>query len=139
MSGPTNSARVAWKGESLDFAGTFGSGFDFEMGGGPDKKAGSPMEFLLAGVAGCTAVDVVMILQKQRQKVTGVDVEASGLRAEDYPMIYTEVELVYIIRGEDIDPQAVEKAIALSEEKYCSASAMFKQAGAKMNTSFRIE
>ena len=128
-----------WKGEDLDFAGTFGSGFDFEMGGGPNKKAGSPMEFLLAGVAGCTAVDIVLILQKQRQKVTGVEVEASGTRAEEYPMVYTEVDWSISFAGEDIDPKAVEKAIELSEEKYCSASAIFVRAGVDMRSSYRIE
>jgi putative redox protein len=134
-----NSARVMWKGEKLDFAGTFGSGFDFDMGGGPDKKAGSPMEFLLAGVAGCTAVDVVLILQKQRQKVTGVEVEATGARAPEPPQVYTEIDLVYVVQGEDIDPAAVERAIALSEEKYCSASATFVQAGVTMRSTYRIE
>ncbi len=139
MSVPKNSARVLWKGENLDFTGTFGSGFDFDLSGGPDKKGGSPMEFLLAGVAGCTAVDVVMILQKQRQKVSGVEVEISGARATDYPMVYTDVDLLYIIQGQDIDPKAVQKAIELSEEKYCSASAIFVRAGVKMRSSYRIE
>jgi putative redox protein len=134
-----NSARVMWKGENLDFSGTFGSGFDFDMGGGPNKKAGSPMEFLLAGVAGCTAVDVVLILQKQRQKVSGVEVEATGARAPEPPQVYTEIELVYVVRGEDIDPAAVERVIALSEEKYCSASATFVQAGVAMRSTYRIE
>jgi putative redox protein len=128
-----------WEGEKLDFRGSFGSGFDFDMGGGPDKKAGSPMEFLLAGVAGCTAVDVVMILQKQRQKVTGLEVAVSGLRAPDYPMVYTDVDLTYVIRGVDIDAKAVEKAIELSEEKYCSASAIFIRAGVNMTSSYRVE
>lgn len=134
-----NSARVMWKGENLDFAGTFGSGFDFDMGGGPNKKAGSPMEFLLAGVAGCTAVDVVLILQKQRQNVTGVEVEATGARAPKPPQVYTEIDLVYVVRGEDIDPAAVERAIALSEEKYCSASATFIRAGVVIRSTYRIE
>ena len=134
-----NSARVMWKGEELEFAGTFGSGFDFNMSGGPNKKAGSPMEFLLAGVAGCTAVDVVLILQKQRQKVSGVEVEANGVRAAEPPKVYTDVELVYVVRGEDIDPVAVERAISLSEEKYCSASSTFIQAGVTMHSTYRIE
>jgi putative redox protein len=133
MSVPKNSARVTWKGKDLEFAGTFGSGFDFDMGGGPNKKAGSPMEFLLAGVVGCTAVDVVLILQKQRQKVSGVEVEATGARAADPPQVYTEIELVYVVRGEDIDPAAVERAISLSEEKYCSASNTFVQRGYALN------
>jgi putative redox protein len=139
MSGERNSARVEWKGEALEFAASLGSGYTFDLGGGPNKKGGSPMEFLLAGVAGCTAIDVINILKKQRQKVTGVIVEVSGARAEDYPMVYTDVDVVYVVSGEEINPSAVEKAIALSEEKYCSASAMFKLAGAKITTSFRVE
>ena len=134
-----NSARVIWEGEDLNFTGTFGSGFDFNMGGGPNKKAGSPMEFLIAGVAGCTAVDVVLILQKQRQKVSGVEVEATGARAPEPPQVYTEIELVYVVQGEGIDPAAVERAISLSEEKYCSASATFVQAGVTMRSTYRIE
>jgi putative redox protein len=134
-----NSARVIWEGEDLNFTGTFGSGFDFNMGGGPNKKAGSPMEFLIAGVAGCTAVDVVLILQKQRQKVSGVEVEAIGARAPEPPQVYTEIELVYVVRGEDIDPGAVKRAISLSEEKYCSASNTFVQAGVTIRSTYRIE
>ena len=130
---------MVWKGEGLEFEGSLGSGYSFDVGGGPDKIGGGPMEFLLAGVVGCTAVDVVLILQKQRQKVTGVEVEASGMRAADYPMVYTDVDLLYIVRGEDIDPQAVEKAIALSEEKYCSASTMFVRSGVSMRSSYRVE
>lgn len=139
MSGDRNSARVEWKGEALEFAGSLGSGYTFDLGGGPDKKGGSPMEFLLAGVAGCTAIDVINILKKQRQKVSGVVVEVSGARAEDYPMVYTDVDVLYVVSGEGINPKAVEKAIALSEEKYCSASVMFQRSGARMTTSFRVE
>jgi putative redox protein len=139
MSVQKNSARMVWKGEGLEFQGSVGSGYSFAVSGGDHKTGGGPMEFLLAGVAGCTAIDVVLILQKQRQKVTGVEVEASGLRATEDPKVYTDVELVYIVRGENIDPRAVERAISLSEEKYCSASNMFVRAGVQMHSTYRIE
>jgi len=139
MIGQKNSARMVWKGEGLNFHGSVGSGYTFDVSGDADKNGGGAMELLLASAAGCTAIDVVLILQKQRQKVTGVEVEAAGVRAAEHPKVYTDVEFVYIVRGEDIDPQAVERAISLSEEKYCSASKMFEQAGVVISSSYRIE
>ena len=105
MSTHTNSAHIVWKGEDLNFEGHLGSGYTFDMGGGDNKVGGSPMEFLLAGVAGCTAVDIVLILQKQRQPVSGVEVEVHGVRAETKPKVYTEIDLLYIVRGNQVDPQ----------------------------------
>jgi putative redox protein len=97
------------------------------------------MEFFLAGVAGCTGVDVLSILQKMRQDVQGLTVDIEGERAEDYPMVYTDVTIVYNLRGTNIDPQSVEKAIELSMTKYCSASIIFKRAGVKVSTKFYLE
>ena len=134
-----NSAKTIWKGEGLNFIGLTGSGYEFDVGGGVDKVGGSPMEYLLVGVAGCTAVDVVGMLKKQRQDVVGLEVEAVGTRADDHPKVYTEVTVTYLVRGRNIDPRAVERAINLSEEKYCSASAMFSRAGARIETKFKIE
>jgi len=134
----TKTARVSWKGTGLDFASEVGSGYKLDLSSKPGVDAGSPMEMLLAGVVGCTAIDVVMILQKQRQPVTGLEVEIKAERAETYPMVYTDAELTYIVKG-DVDANAVEKAIELSEEKYCSASIMFRLAGVKMQTTYRIE
>lgn len=134
-----NSAKTVWKGEGLNFEGSVGSGYEFDVGGGSDKVGGSPMEYLLVGVAGCTAVDVVSMLKKQRQDVLGLEVEAVGTRADDHPKVYTAVTVTYIVRGRNIDPRAVERAINLSEEKYCSASAMFTRAGARVETKFKIE
>ncbi|KAA3662882.1 MAG: OsmC family peroxiredoxin [Chloroflexi bacterium] len=132
-------ARASWTGKNLEFDATMGSGYQFKMSSKPGAESGSPMEMLLAGVVGCTGIDVVSILQKMRQNVHGVEVEIKAKRAEDYPMVYTEAELVYVVRGENIDPQSVEKAIELSEEKYCSASIMFRRSGVEMSTSYRIE
>ena len=79
------------------------------------------------GLGGCTAFDVVMILEKSREKVTGCEVSLEGERAIEDPKIFTAVKLVYRLKGEDLKPAAVERAIKLSEEKYCSASKMFEK------------
>ncbi|MFN2253045.1 MAG: OsmC family protein, partial [Candidatus Promineifilaceae bacterium] len=113
--------------------------YEFDVGGGSNKIGGSPMEYLLIGLAGCTAVDVVSILQKKRQDIVGVEVEAIGTRADDYPMVYTAVTLNYLVQGRNVDPRAVARAIQLSEEKYCSASAMFSRSGAEITINFAVE
>ncbi|MFW5940186.1 MAG: OsmC family protein [Chloroflexota bacterium] len=134
-----NLANVVWNGEGKQFTGILGSGYEFDLGSPAGPEAGSPMEFLLAGVAGCTAVDVVGMLEKMRQPVHGLRVEVAGERAGEYPKVYTVVEIVYVIEGEDVDPSTVEKAIRLSMEKYCSASAIFKDAGVEITTDYRIQ
>lgn len=131
-------ARAIWTGEGMAFQGELGSGYQFGMGSPAGESMGSPMEFLLAGVAGCTAVDVLNILQKKRQPVVGVMVEIRGTRAEDYPMVYTDAELEYVISG-DVEAKAVEDAIKLSKTKYCSASIMFARSGTNITTTYRIE
>lgn len=96
------------------------------------------MELLLAGVAGCTAIDVVHTLKKMRQQLTGLAVDIRGERAETHPKVYTAVEIVYVLQGEELDPNAIERAISLSEEKYCSASAMLQRSGTKLTTSYQV-
>ena len=86
-------ARASWTGNDLEFDATMGSGYQFKMSSKPGETSGSPMEMLLAGVVGCTGIDVVSILQKMRQNVVGVDVEINATRAGDFPMVYTEAEL----------------------------------------------
>ncbi len=133
-------AVITWQGENLQFRGQLGSGYEFEVSGQASaENGGSAMEFLLAGVAGCTAMDVVHVLRKMRQNFSGLRVEIRGTRAEEHPKVYTEAEIVYVVTGENIDPQAVERAIELSQETYCSASVMFKRAGTAVKTAYRIE
>jgi putative redox protein len=139
MAGERKSARAEWRGEGLNFKGILGSGYEFSLGSPAGDDAGSPMEFLLAGVAGCTAMDVVNVLRKMRQPFNGLVVEIEGLRSEEHPKVYKEVEIVYVVKGQDVRPDAVEKAIRLSQETYCSASVMFKEAGVSIRTAFRIE
>jgi len=99
------------------------------------NTAPGPMEMLLVALGACTATDIIIILQKKRQKLESLEVEVSGERAKDPPQVWTKLELVYKLRGE-IDEKAVNDAITLSEEKYCSVSAMLKKTAA---ISFRHE
>ena len=133
-------AKVVWK-EGLAFEGIGGSGFTVSLDTLAEEGGGtgfSPMEVLLVSLAGCTAMDVISILKKKRQDVTGFEVRAHGLRADDHPKIYTDITLEYVVRGHGVDPKAVERAIELSETKYCSVAGMLKKA-ANITTTFRIE
>jgi putative redox protein len=86
--------------------------------------APTPMELLLIALGGCTGADVVGILEKKRQKVTGYEIEVRGERRAEHPRVYTRIEVVHHVRGRKLDPKAVAHAIELSETKYCSVSAM---------------
>ncbi|MCB8981100.1 MAG: OsmC family protein [Ardenticatenaceae bacterium] len=132
-------AKVVWSGDELQFHGTLSSGYEFELNSKAGTHGGSPMEFLLAGVAGCTAMDVISILQKMRQDVHDFSVEISGVRAEEHPKVYTEATITYIVRGKNLDEERVARAVELSEDIYCSASQMFRRSGTKINSNYRIE
>lgn len=118
-------SRVKWI-ENVCFMAESGSGHALVMDGSPDiggRNLGPrPMELLLMGTGGCTSVDVVMILQKGRQDVTGCEVEISAERADDHPKVFTKVHMHFIVTGRNLKPETVERAIKLSAEKYCSAS-----------------
>jgi putative redox protein len=98
--------------------------------------APTPMELLLISLGGCTGADVVGILEKKRQQVTGYEIEVRGQRREEHPRIYTGIEVVHRLRGRALDPKAVAHAIELSESKYCSVSAML---GASATITMRFE
>ncbi len=132
-------ASMVWTGNDLKFRGRLGSGYEFDLKSNAEPSAGSPMEFLLAGVAGCIAMDVISILQKMRQKVHDFTVEITGVRAEEHPKVYTEVDITFVVVGESVDEAKVSQAIELSQNIYCSASQMFYRAGTKINTHIRIE
>jgi len=130
-------ASVTWV-EDRRFVGSASSGHAIVVDGSAEKQGASPMELLLIGMAGCTAYDVIGILEKKRQRVTGLQVSARAERAEEPPRVYTRIEIEYLVRGRGIKPKAVEDAILLSKEKYCSASIMLGKT-AEIATSFRIE
>ncbi len=125
----------------LHFTAVADSGFTVHMDtkapAGEASQGASPMELLMIGLAGCTAMDVVSILRKKRQNLTGFEIRIHGDRAAEHPKVFTDFELEYIVRGVDIDPSAVERAILLSVENYCSVHAMLEKA-AHIRTRFTI-
>lgn len=119
-------AKVVWK-SGLSFDGSADSGFSLPLDTTPAEGGGSgfrPMELLLIGLAGCTGMDVISILKKKQQAVTAFEIAVEGERAEDHPRIYTHIIVEYIVTGHQIDPAAVERAVELSETKYCSVGGM---------------
>jgi putative redox protein len=125
-----------WQGE-LNFLGKNDLGNTIQMGSKGNKGNISPMELLLLGLAGCTGYDVVSILQKKRQNLKDFKVIVRGIRAEDYPMVYTDIKVEYQFWGNGLSKKAVEQAIELSESKYCSASVMLGEI-AEITSSYKI-
>ena len=119
-------ARVKWS-EGRTFVGTSASGHSVTFGnayGDGERPGPSAMELLLMGVGGCSAYDVVSILEKSRQDIADIDVVLTSERAETDPKVFVKVHLHFIVKGTGVDPKRVERAIGLSVDKYCSASAM---------------
>lgn len=118
-----------------------GSGHVLAMDGAPEgggrNLAPRPMETLLAGAGGCTAYDVVLILQRGRHAVTGCQVKLTAERAQTDPKVFTALNLHFIVTGRGLPPAAVERAVALSHEKYCSATAMIAHT-ARITTSVEV-
>lgn len=121
---------VRWMGNEggMSFVGETGSGHMVTMDGAPEaggrNLAPRPMELLLAGAGGCTAFDVVMILKKGRHAIRGCDVTLDADRAPEDPKVFTRIHFKFRVTGSKLKPEAVERAVQLSKEKYCSASIM---------------
>ncbi len=105
--------------------------------GGGHNEGFRPMELLLVGLAGCTGMDVISILRKKRQEVTGYEVHVTGVRAEDHPMVFVEITVEHVVTGHHLQPGAVARAIELSEERYCGAGAMLGKV-ARLTHTYRI-
>jgi putative redox protein len=130
----------------MGFVAETGSGHLVPMDGAPDAAkpenggqnlAARPMELLLAGMGGCTAYDVVLILKRGRHAIRGCTVQLQAERAEQDPKVFTKINMHFVVRGRALKPDAVERAIALSHEKYCSASIMLGKSAA-ITTSFEV-
>ncbi len=130
------SASAVWT-DSERFIGTASSGHAIVVDAGKDKSGNGPMELVLIGLCSCTATDIVSILQKKRQPFTAVEVRAEGDRASEPPMVYTNIKVHYRVKG-NVDRKAVEDAVRLSEEKYCSVSLMLQKT-AKVTYDIEIE
>ena len=122
--------KVSWH-EGMSFIAETGSGHLIAMDGAPEaggrNLAPRPMEMVLAGTGGCTSFDVVMILKRGRQEVTGCEVDIKAERAETDPKVFTKIHMHFVVTGKTLKPEAVERAIKLSAEKYCSASIMLSK------------
>jgi putative redox protein len=123
-------AKVTWQGK-LTFTGTADSGFQLPLGTEPavggDDDGFRPMELLAVGLAGCTAMDVISILSKKRQDVTGFEVQVHAGRASEHPKVITAAVIEYFVTGRSLDEAALLRAIELSATRYCPAQAMFSQ------------
>lgn len=120
-------AKAIWKG-GMAFTGVNDEGYLVPMDasakvGGQDLGF-RPLQLLAIGLAGCTGMDVISILQKKRQEVTGFNVTADVERADEHPKVFSKIILTYTVKGKNLDSQAVERAVELSETKYCGAQAM---------------
>src|SRR5215475_4460599 len=113
-------ATTVWS-DGERFIGSASSGHAIVMDAGAEKTANSPMELVLIALCGCTASDVVGILRKKREPFTSLEVSAHGERATGYPSVYTEIKLVYRVGG-NVGHKAMEDAVHLSKDKYCSVS-----------------
>ena len=112
--------------------------FDVPLAHGGDETALSPMENVLASLAACSSLNVLIILKKKRQKLTSYKIEATADKKTDSPpKVFTKIHLKHILKGENINPIALEKAIDLSEQKYCSVAAMLKQS-VEITSSYEI-
>ncbi|MET3106959.1 putative redox protein [Oxalobacteraceae bacterium GrIS 2.11] len=123
---------VRWTGVSgMTFLAETGSGHVVAMDGAPDgggrNLAPRPMEMVLLGTGGCTAYDVVLILRKSGQKISNCEVKLTAERAETDPKVFTKVHFHFVVTGQNVKPNTVERAIKLSHEKYCSASIMMEK------------
>ena len=127
--------------EGMSFRVETGSGHDLVLDAsstsGGDDRGPRPMEMLLAGLGGCTAMDVISMLRKRRLDVTEYTVRVHGDRATDHPMVFTRIEVEHVVRGRNIDPSWVHKAVELSATKYCSAAAMLG-AVARIEETYRV-
>jgi putative redox protein len=123
-------AKVVWK-NRMTFSGSADSDFIIPLGTSPevggDDDGPRPMELLAIGLAGCTAMDVISILQKKKQEVTAFEVRVHADRAEEHPRVFTRIVMEYVVSGNKVDRTAVERAVQLSSEKYCPAQAMFNK------------
>ncbi|OGA02113.1 MAG: peroxiredoxin [Betaproteobacteria bacterium RIFCSPLOWO2_02_67_12] len=132
---------VRWSGEGMSFLAETESKHLVAMDGAPEgggrNLAPRPMEMLLLGTGGCTAYDVVLILKRSRQEVTGCEVRLQAERAPVDPKVFTRIHMHFVVRGRGLKPALVDNALRLSHEKYCSASIMLGKS-ADVTTGFEI-
>jgi putative redox protein len=127
--------------DNMQFAGTASSGHTLIMDAanesGGHNKGFRPMELLLVGFGGCSGMDMISILRKKRQQVSGLEINVQGERSDTAPKIYKKIHIEYVIKGKSVNKEAVERTIDLSLKKYCSVAATLAKAGTITHT-YRI-
>lgn len=135
-------ATINWAGKAR-FTATSGSGHTVTLDGPPDHGGENggprPMEMVLMGLGGCSAFDVMSILQKSRQDVTDCRLEMKAERADAVPAVFTKIHLHFIVSGNDLKEAMVKRAVALSAEKYCSASIMLEKGGVEITHDYELQ
>jgi len=133
-------ATVRWAGK-MTFVGKAGSNHLVPMDTGPefggDSSATKPLELLLIALGGCTGMDIVSLFKKMRVDFSGIEMNLTAERAEEHPNVYTKIDLEYVIYGRGIDEEKVKRAVELSQEKYCSVSAMLRKS-CPINYTWRV-
>ena len=126
----------------MTFQATADTGFTVQIGASPsvggDDDGPRPLELMLMSLGSCTAMDVISILRKKRQQVSGFEVRLEAGRAADHPHVFTDIVINFIVRGQGVKPAAVARAIELSRDKYCPAWAMLRQGVNSIDHTFEI-
>jgi putative redox protein len=109
----------------------------FTLESGPEVSSPNPVQVILGAVAGCSGMDVISLLRKKRQRVTGYEIEVTAERREEHPRAYTRIDILHRVRGHDVSAEAVEESIRMSDTKYCSVHAMLEP-GVKLTSRFEV-
>jgi putative redox protein len=127
--------------DGMAFQATTGSGHELVLDAAADmggtERGPRPIDLLLVGLGGCTGMDVISILRKMRQDVTGYAIRLRGHRASDHPRVFTSIQVEHVVRGRALSPDSVRRAVELSASRYCSAAAMLGQV-ARIDETYRI-
>lgn len=136
-----STVNVTWIGPGMRLVADAGDGASIILDSGKAEygthSGPSPMEVVLMGLAGCTAMDVIAVMSKKRQPLTNLQIKVSAENAEDHPKVYTKIHLEYVAYGKGLSEKALERAIELSETTYCSVNAMLSKT-AEITASYRI-
>jgi len=134
----TKTAIATLANDGLQFRTTFGSGHTIVLDDGSGDAGARPAELVGAALGACTAMDVISILRKKRQVVSGYEVRVSGLQGEDHPHAFSRFDVVHVVDGDGIDPEAVRRAIELSATRYCSVGSTLASGAVEVHHAYLI-